>query len=75
MAKRYLECYYYNYMDPEVKLQYVNSDVFIKAELDKFVSEIWNCALLNNLFWGVWALQLLTPDIYTQEGIFNYDFA
>jgi len=30
---------------------------------------------LNNFFWGVWALALLTPDIYTEEGIFNYDFA
>ena len=40
-----------------------------------FIEDIWKCALLNNLFWGVWALQLLTPPEYTKEGIFNYDFA
>jgi len=27
------------------------------------------------MFWGVWALALLTPEIYAKEGIFNYDFA
>ena len=27
------------------------------------------------MFWCVWALALLTPEIYAKEGIFNYDFA
>jgi hypothetical protein len=30
---------------------------------------------LNNFFWGVWALALLSEDEYTNTGIFNFDFA
>lgn len=34
---------------------------------------VYNCALLNDAYWGLWALNLLTPETYAKEGIFNYD--
>ena len=36
---------------------------------------MWNCCQLNNFFWAVWSIELLKPDTYAEEGIFNYDFA
>ena len=36
---------------------------------------MWNCCQLNNFFWAVWSIELLKPEDYAKEGIFNYDFA
>jgi hypothetical protein len=45
--------------------------------LKLFINEIYVCALLNNFFWGVWALSLLTekPESCAINGIFNFDAA
>jgi hypothetical protein len=48
---------------------------FLESHTPRLVKDVWRCCLLNNMFWGVWALALLTPEIYAKEGIFNYDFA
>lgn len=40
-----------------------------------FKQQVLDCALLNNFFWGVWALSLLSEEEYLKHGIFNYDFA
>ena len=40
-----------------------------------FKRQVLDCALLNNFFWGVWALSLLSEEEYLKSGIFNYDFA
>jgi hypothetical protein len=50
-------------------------DSFIEDKFDEFYRQILNCLLLNNFFWGVWALALLSEHEYCKPGIFNYDFA
>jgi thiamine kinase-like enzyme len=75
MAVRYLECYYSKYATKEVVGEFESAEDFIGQKLPDFLQDIWNCALLNNLFWGCWSLQLLSPEEFTKEGIFNYDFA
>lgn len=75
MATHYLKRFFEKYMDPSLKSKYTSCDAFVDAECPRLLKQIWKCALLNNFFWGIWALALLTPDIYAKEGIFNYDFA
>lgn len=76
MTTVYMECYFNKYATEKVKAAYSNDvKLFIQTELDNLIKEVYDCTILNNLFWGVWALSLLTPDIYTKQGIFNYDFA
>jgi hypothetical protein len=47
----------------------------LKQEYENLEKQVWDCVLINNFFWGVWALALLTPEMCTDGGIFNYDFA
>ena len=75
MSKKYMECYFNKYMKSEVKSKFSSVDDFIQKELSQLIKEIYQCAKLNNFFWGVWCLQLLKPDEYAKDGIFNYDFA
>lgn len=62
-------------MKAEIKQQWQSQEDFITQNIDEFTTQVWNCALLNNLFWGVWSISLLKPESYAEEGIFNYDFA
>ena len=39
-------------------------DTFIEDNIDEFKNQILKCALLNNFFWGVWALALLKDGEY-----------
>jgi len=75
MASHYLRCFYNNHISHETKVNYQSCDDFVAKELPRLIPQIWKCALCNNFFWGIWALALLTPEIYSKEGIFNYDFA
>ena len=50
-------------------------DSFVEDKYEEFYEQIMKCALLNNFFWGVWALALLSDGEYCKPGIFNYDFA
>lgn len=75
MTVVYMQRYYSNHMTDTVKAQYSSADDFVAKELEELMTEVYTCARLNNLFWGVWALALLSPEEYAQEGIFNYCFA
>ena len=75
MVTRYMQCYYQKYMLQNVKSKYENEKDFIEKQYANLLSQVWDCCLLNNFFWGVWALALLNPDTCTNEAIFNFDFA
>lgn len=76
MATAYLSRYYRQHMPAEVKNKlYPEEDTFVQGKLQEFISQVYSCALLNNLFWGVWALNLLDTETCAKKGIFNYDFA
>ena len=75
MSKVYLIRYFDKYISEELKNKYSDSNTFVNAVIDEFMGQVWNCCILNNLFWGVWALSLLKPEDCTEPGIFNYDFA
>ena len=74
MAKKYLEVFYHKYADEEFSKQFTDFDDFINTKFDEFMKQIYQCAILNNFFWGVWAISLLKPDGYTDSGM-NYAFA
>lgn len=61
MIETYLGSYYEKYMKTEIKQQYDSQKDFIVQNLDEFTAQVWNCCLLNNLFWGVWSISLLKP--------------
>ena len=46
----------------------------MESSIDQLMVEVYNCALANNVFWGVWALNLLKPEEYSNSNIFNWDF-
>jgi len=48
---------------------------FEKETLPKFRREVETCCLLNNYYWGVWALVLLRDKDVCEERVFNYEFA
>ena len=76
ISKKYMQFYFERYAHQKVKDRYDgNTQLFIEAEYKHFKVQLFKCALINNFFWSVWALALLTPDIYAKESIFNYDFA
>lgn len=31
--------------------------------------------IVNNFYWGIWALTILNPDDVTNEQVFNYEYA
>ena len=37
--------------------------------------ETYDCMLLNNYFWGIWALVMLKSEDYGKTDVFNFDFA
>ena len=75
--KTFLKHYFFNYMPSQKKLlEYGNDvDVFLDEHLQPFQRQVWDCCLLNNFFWGVWALSLLSELEFLKTGIFNFDFA
>mmetsp|Transcript_6170 Transcript_6170/g.9958 ORF Transcript_6170/g.9958 Transcript_6170/m.9958 type:complete len:158 (-) Transcript_6170:102-575(-) len=75
ISKRYLECYYAKYMTEAVRARYSGLQDFITKEIRQFLGEVYACAMLNNFFWGVWALALLKPEQCGEAGLFNFDFA
>lgn len=76
LISAYLMQYFYQYMPLNESQKYDNScEVFISKHLKSFQKQVWDCALLNNFFWGVWALSLLGEGEYLKDDIFNYDFA
>ena len=42
---------------------------------EPLVDQVYSCALLNNVFWGIWALALLDTEKAAEPKLFNYDFA
>lgn len=75
MASSYLQVYFNQYASASLKSNYANSlHTFLDRELPRFIHEVLACALLNNFFWGVWALALLSPQNCAGEKLFNYDF-
>jgi len=52
-----------------------NIELFFADHYLPFRRQVLDCCLLNNFFWGVWALSLLSEDQFLNSGIFNYDFA
>lgn len=47
---------------------------YLELSLDTFLSQVYNCALLNNLFWAVWALDIMTPETCIVPNVYNYYF-
>jgi hypothetical protein len=76
LIKTYLSLYFSLYATPLVKAKYNNHlQTFLHQEVENMLGEVLTCALLNNFFWGVWGLALLTPENCCTKGIFNYDCA
>ena len=75
MIKEYLSYYYENFMPQEIKQNFETDDAYISEHYDLFRKQVLDCGLLNNFFWGVWALALLSEEECCKTGIFNYDFA
>ena len=69
--KSYLKCYY------ERKASTAGEDynTFEKKTLPRFRREVEACCLLNNYYWGVWALAVLRDKDVCDEKVFNYEFA
>ena len=63
MLKLYLAHYYRHYYKNESEDKNdSNEKKYIETELPKFIDETRRCLLLNNYFWGVWALKMLKYD-------------
>ena len=63
-------------MDPDQRAEYGNDEgKYVAEHYTELKRQVLDCCLLNNFFWGVWALALLAEDQYTSVGIFNFDFA
>jgi thiamine kinase-like enzyme len=75
LARTYLSRYFNRYMPEKQRAQFESLDSFFSAHLEPFKRQVLDCCLLNNFFWGVWALQLLNEDEVLKPGIFNFDFA
>ena len=77
LIKSYMKHYFDNYLPKHERYGVYNDDfgIFISKTFAPFHKQVWDCCLLNNFFWGVWALSLLDEEEYLNNGIFNYDFA
>jgi len=63
LIKAYMKQYYDKYMPEAHKKQNDNNcDKYITTYFPELKQQVWRCALLNNFFWGVWALALLSED-------------
>ena len=63
MVKTYLAKYFENYMREGLRQKYQNSTkLFIEREYLNFEKQVWDCSLIHNFLWGVWALALLSVD-------------
>jgi thiamine kinase-like enzyme len=69
LMKAYLKCYY------EKKAPGEDYDSFEKKNLPRFRREVEACLLLNNYYWGVWALAVLRDKDVCDDKVFNYEFA
>ena len=75
MTRVYMATYFNHYMKEPVRAKFNNDlQTFISSELNNLVREVLDCALLNDFFWGIWAVALLNKDTCTEKGIFNYQF-
>ena len=71
-----MKFYFDNYMPLSHKAAFQNqSTKYVNMLYLKLKKQVWECAVLNNFFWGVWALALLNEETCVKEGIFNYEFA
>lgn len=61
MIKEYMRHYFTHFMHEKQKKEY-NEDVekYIKSNYMLLRRQVLDCCLLNNFFWGVWALALLS---------------
>jgi thiamine kinase-like enzyme len=48
---------------------------YIETELPKMKEEVKGNLIVNNAYWGIWALMMLKKEDWDKEGVFNYDFA
>jgi len=68
--------YFDDYMSENQKDDYDNdNNNYVASNYAILKRQVLDCCVLNNFFWGVWALALLSEDQYTNVGIFNFDFA
>ncbi len=72
MMTLYLDQYYSHYL--EVKGG-VSKSEYIEKNLAKLRVEVNKCLVLNNYFWGVWALRILKEEKLGDSSVFNFDFA
>lgn len=49
-------------------------DSFISNELPSLKKETYRCLIVNNFFWGVWAIENLKKQHYGNTTVFNFDF-
>ena len=52
-----------------------NFDTYWEAKREQILKEVEACLILNNFYWGVWALMMLADDDIEKDDVFNYDFA
>ena len=69
--KAYLKCYYERKESDSGE----DYDTFEKKNLPRFRREVEACCLLNNYYWGVWALAVLRDKDVCDDKVFNYEFA
>ncbi len=48
---------------------------YLERSFSNFRREVENCLLLNNFYWGVWALLLIRDNDVCDDRVFNYEFA
>lgn len=77
LINTYLARYFQLYMPSDQKAAEYNNNIelFLAKNFAPFKRQVLDCILLNNFFWGVWALSLLSKEDTLKPGIFNYDFA
>ena len=46
----------------------------MESSVDKLMVQVYKCANVLNVCWGVWALTLLKPEDYSNPNLFNWDY-
>ena len=45
------------------------------SNLEQLTLEVKNCCLVNNFYWGVWALVMLQDQDVCSDNVYHYQFA
>ena len=73
MATIYLQTYYDKYLSVALKESFKSSQDFSKKHLDTFISQTYYCALLNNMYWGIWCIAMMQPADFADPSAFYYE--